>query len=102
MNKTNYATEHVPALEYDEDSEEFTVYLDNVKDVMYSHQMSPIVRRFFEYEILVRRKKIHGSDRMSIDQYDVAGFAVLNEDGPHTFDMAWLEEASEWVEEEYE
>jgi hypothetical protein len=102
MNKTNYATDRVPALEYDEETEEFTISLDDVDDVMYSHRISPIVRRFFEYEILVRRKEIHDSDRRSITKYEIAGFTVLDEEGPYTFDLEWLEEASQWIAEEYE
>jgi len=95
------STEDVPCLEYDTETEQFTIEFSDVEDMYDAYMRSPLVNTFIKYEILVRRKLVDEQSHAHVSRYEVYGFIYDELDESYDVTLDWIQEAREWIEDEF-
>jgi hypothetical protein len=101
MNKTKEIVENIKCLEYDEEKEQFTIEFNDIDEIRDAYAITPLVKTFIDYEILVHRKCTYEVDTKYISNYEVAGFAYEHLGESYTFNREWIDDCKEWIDYEY-
>jgi hypothetical protein len=90
--------ENVSCLDYDEETETYTINYNDVEEVYDAYMRSPVVNTFIQYQILLRRKLAEERRHTKISRYEVLGFIYDELGESYEVTAELIQECREWVE----